>query len=54
MTPDHPVACLRVSGSPESKARVGLPAFLFLLFSTAVEGTKLKPGLLLLGQRVNY
>ena len=47
MTPDHPVACLGVTSSPESKARVGLSAFLLLLFSTAVEGTKLKAGLLM-------
>ena len=47
MTPDHPVACLGVASSPESKARVGLSAFLLLFFSTAVEGTKLKAGLLM-------
>ena len=47
MTPDHPVACLGVASSPEGKARVRLSAFFLFFFSTAVEGTKLKPGLLI-------
>ena len=45
MAPDHPVACLGVTSSPERKTRVSFPAFLF--FSTAVKWTKLKPGLLI-------
>ena len=55
MAPDHPVSCLGVTSSPEGKARVRLNAFfLFLFFSTAVERTKLKSGLLIRKERDGY
>ena len=55
MALDHSVARLGVSSSPESKARVCFNAFfLFLLFSTAVERTKLKPGFLIKKERDGY
>ena len=55
MAPDHPVACLGVTSSPEGKARVCFNAFfLFLFFTTAVERTKLKPGLLIKQERDGY